>query len=125
MPCDVRELTVALAGHPPPLVIDGVGEPAQIGLPGTLLGVFESIEINEVAAELHPGQTLLLYTDGVLEAGRSAEPHGERALFDMCRGAQELSLHELLEHIEVTATGRAAGRLHDDIALIGMRIRPN
>ena len=61
----------------------------------------------------------------MLEAGRSAEPHGERALFDLCRGAQELSLHELLEHIVAASTARAAGRFDDDIALIGVRIRPD
>ena len=50
---------------------------------------------------------------------------GVRLLADVRTVAQELSLHELLEHIVAASTARAAGRFDDDIALIGVRIRPD
>ena len=115
-------LTVALAGHHPPLLVDRHGETKQIGQPGTLLGVLDPIEIAESEAELEAGQTLLLYTDGVSEAGRSVEPLGEDGLRELCRQAPSLSLPALLRRIEHAALERAEGKLRDDIALLAVRV---
>ncbi len=115
-------LTVALAGHPPPLVIDGDGRAAPVGRPGTLLGVFDPVRVHEVELELSQGQTLLLYTDGVLDAGRMSAPLGERGLLELCREARGLGLGEMLERIEAAALQRAEGARRDDIALLGFRL---
>jgi PAS domain S-box-containing protein len=115
-------LRVSLAGHPPPLLITGSGEVTQLGRPGTLLGALETIEINESHAEMRPGETLLLYTDGAPEAGRSDMRLGEQGLMTLCRQASELTLQDLLEQIERAAVEHAGGRLHDDLALLGLRL---
>jgi PAS domain S-box-containing protein len=115
-------LTIALAGHLPPLLIDRNGLAIPLGEPGTLLGVVEPIEIVESEAELHAGQTLLLYTDGVPEAGRTVRQLGEQGLLELCARAPELTLSGLLEHVEQGALERAGGRLRDDIALLGLRL---
>jgi len=116
-------LTVTLAGHPPPLLIDADGECSQIGLPGTLLGVLDPIDINEVDFELHAGQTLLLYTDGVPEAARADPQIDEQRLFELlCTQASQPGLGGLLEQIERSALQRADGRLRDDIALLALRL---
>ena len=78
------QLTVALAGHPPPLLIDRDGQAELIGRPGTLLGVLDPIEIVETKAELRDGETLLLYTDGVTDAGRPNVELGEAGLIELC-----------------------------------------
>jgi PAS domain S-box-containing protein len=117
-------LTVTLAGHPPPMLIDAHGAARQIGRPGTLLGVLDPIEVAECAEELCPGETLLLYTDGIPEAGRGEEALGEHGLIELCREAPRLTLARLLEHIEYAAQERAEGSLRDDLALLGMRMRP-
>jgi PAS domain S-box-containing protein len=114
-------LTVALAGHPPPLLIGADGEAAPIGRPGTLLGVVDPIDISESAAELRAGQTLLLYTDGVPDAGRAGTQLGEHGLIELCRHAPSLTLGGLLERIEHAALERAAGMLRDDLALLALR----
>lgn len=114
-------LTVALAGHPPPLLIGTDGEAAPIGRPGTLLGVVDPIDISESTAELHAGQTLLLYTDGVPDAGRAGKQLGEQGLIELCRDAPDLALGRLLERIEHAALERAAGMLRDDLALLALR----
>ena len=116
-------LTVTLAGHPPPVLIDLQGDARQIGRPGTLLGVLEPIHFVEHEAELHAGETLLLYTDGIPEAGHSDEALGERGLIELCRKAPRLTLAQLLEHIEHVALEHAKGSLRDDLALLGMRMR--
>jgi serine phosphatase RsbU (regulator of sigma subunit) len=115
-------LNVALAGHEPPLLIDSRGEARRVGQPGTLLGVIDPISINETAAQLEPGETLLLFTDGVTDAGRPAPPLGDGGLRRVIRDAPALALQELLERIEQAAVEQSGGRgLRDDIALLGMR----
>jgi PAS domain S-box-containing protein len=115
-------LTVTLAGHLPPLLISPNGDATQIGRPGTLLGMLDHIDIKESDAELHPGHTLLLYTDGVPEAGRSRGQLGEHGLLELCRQAPGLTLAALLKHIEHAALERAEGSLRDDIALLALRL---
>jgi PAS domain S-box-containing protein len=114
-------LTVTLAGHPPPLLIDPEGAGTQVGKPGTLLGVLDPIAVSEVGVELHPGQTLLLYTDGLPEAGRSTAP-AEQSLFELSAGAGRSSLGELLELLEQGALQLSNGSLRDDIALLAIRL---
>ena len=115
-------LTVALGGHPPPVLIDDGGSAAQIGRPGTLLGVLDALRIHEVECELLPGETLLLYTDGVPEAGAPAEQIGEAGLLALCAEAPNLSLESFLARIALAASERAPGGLRDDIALLGVRL---
>jgi serine phosphatase RsbU (regulator of sigma subunit) len=115
-------LGVCLAGHPPPLIVDAAGRARPVGLPGTLLGVFETIEVHEVQAELRAAETLLLYTDGVPDAGHAERQLGEEGLMELCRQAPELSLGELLEQIERVACEHARSSLRDDLALLGVRL---
>jgi PAS domain S-box-containing protein len=116
------QLTVTLAGHPPPLVIDESGQATQVGRPGTLLGVIDPIDVAEVETQLLPGQTLLLYTDGLPEAGRSDHRLGERDLLALCAQAPGLDLAAMLARIEQTALRHAQGMLRDDIALLAVRL---
>jgi PAS domain S-box-containing protein len=114
-------LTVALAGHPPPLLIDRDGQTELIGRSGTLLGVLDPIEIVETQAELGDGETLLLYTDGVTDAGRPNVELGEAGLIELCRQAPRLDLDSLLEYVEDVALEHAKLGLRDDLALLGVR----
>jgi PAS domain S-box-containing protein len=121
-PGQPARLTIALAGHPPPLIIDRDGHAGQVGRPGTLLGVIDPIELTEVHAQLHPGQTLLLYTDGLPEAGSCDGRLGEQGLLGLCAQAGGLGLATMLERIEQTALRHAHGELRDDIALLALRL---
>lgn len=62
-----RELTVASAGHPLPILLDRTGRPRTVGEPGTLLGVFDDIEVTPHTTTLQDGDTLVLYTDGITD----------------------------------------------------------
>jgi serine phosphatase RsbU (regulator of sigma subunit) len=68
-------------------------------------------------------ETLLLYTDGVSEAGAPDRPLSERGLRALCAEAPGLTLAELLEGIEVAALARTEGKLRDDIALLALRCK--
>lgn len=122
---DAREhparLTVALAGHPQPILASRSGA-RLLGHPGTLLGVVDEVEIHEVQASLGEAETLLLYTDGLPEAGRAGRQISERELLELCRRTAGLPLAEGLRAIKQAALERAQGPLRDDIALLGMRL---
>ncbi len=115
-------LGVALAGHPPPLVIAADGGCRRVGVPGTLLGVLDPIEINELDVELRRDETLLLYTDGLPESRRDGPQLDERWLFEICAEVARDSLDGSLRRIESAALAQAGGRLRDDIALLAMRL---
>ncbi len=64
-------LTFSNAGHPPPYIVNPKGEVRSLGLPtGTVLGVDASFKMGKRVESLGPGDTLVLYSDGVTE-GRS------------------------------------------------------
>jgi PAS domain S-box-containing protein len=124
-PGETGRLQVALAGHPPPLLIGPDGESRQLGEPGTLLGIFDPIQVHEVTSELRDDETLLLYTDGVPEARQGEDLLGEQGLRQLCRPAPTLSLDGLLDHIERGALAHAGGSLRDDLALLALRLDNN
>jgi len=73
-------LTVALGGHPAPLVRRNDGRIEAIGRSGTALGIVSLVDIEEVSVELAPGEVLIAYTDGVTEARREGVEFGEERL---------------------------------------------
>jgi PAS domain S-box-containing protein len=119
---DGAELEVALAGHPRPVAIGADGATRMLGRHGTVLGVSGVPTPGLVRTRLEAGETLVCYTDGVLDAGRPGGELGEDGLLGACRGANAESLAGLLERMERVAFDRAAGRPRDDMALLGLRL---
>ena len=59
----------ANAGHDPPCLSNGAGGVRKLGSPtGPILGVFEDEKYGQRESRLEPGDSLVLYTDGVTEA---------------------------------------------------------
>jgi serine phosphatase RsbU (regulator of sigma subunit) len=66
---DDGSVTMVSAGHPPPVLIGATGRSKLVDLEANLpLGVEERTVFDEVAIELPPGATLVLYTDGLVES---------------------------------------------------------
>ena len=66
---DRRHLRFVRAGHPAPLLFRRrTGEVVSLETGGTFLGVFHDIRFEEGQVVLEPGDLLLLYTDGIVEA---------------------------------------------------------
>ena len=75
-------VTIATGGHPPALLADarhGDVRPVR-SRGGMLVGALASATFDVCTAHLQPGQTLLLYTDGIIEARRGANPFDETSL---------------------------------------------
>ena len=119
---DDRRLTVALGGHPPALVLRADGRVEALGEAGTLLGVFADPRLHEVSASLEPGDTVLLYTDGVTEAGSGDEEIGEEGLVELLRGMRGMAPEAIVDAVEQAAVEAQDGRPRDDIALVAFAI---
>ncbi|HEY8304576.1 MAG TPA: SpoIIE family protein phosphatase, partial [Solirubrobacteraceae bacterium] len=80
------------------------------------------IDVGLARVDVQPGETLLLYTDGLPDAGVAGRQLGEAGMIELCRQAPRGSLEEMLEHIERAAVAHAEGSLRDDLALLGVRV---
>jgi phosphoserine phosphatase RsbU/P len=80
---DDGKLTIANAGHCPPLIVRRNGTIEEIGSTGPLLGVLPNARWCSRVVQLEEGDALVLYSDGVSEAivdGEELGVHGLRAL---------------------------------------------
>ena len=59
---------LALAGHPQAVLVRPGAPAVLVGEPGMLLGPFGGVSVPEAQVDLRPGDALVLYTDGVVEA---------------------------------------------------------
>jgi PAS domain S-box-containing protein len=119
---EAGRLTVALGGHPPALVLRADGRVEPLGKPGTLLGVFRDPAVSETETKLDPGDTVLLYTDGVTEAGPAGEEIGEDGLAELLAGLRGLSPDEIVDAVEQAAVDAQDGKPRDDIALVAFAL---
>lgn len=117
-------LTVTLAGHPPPLLIGRDGHVEPLGRIGTLLGAIEPLKLQEAHAQIGEGDTLLLYTDGAIDAGSSGDVLGEQGLLEVCAATagKGAALSQLLTGVEQAALRCSRGSLRDDLALLAVRL---
>jgi serine phosphatase RsbU (regulator of sigma subunit)/PAS domain-containing protein len=116
------KLTIASGGHPLPFLVSDSGSVRQVGMPGALLGSFVDVEVTDESLELQPGTALVLYTDGVIEAGNPRGAFGAeglRALLETCAG---LSASEIAERIDTAVTGLEHD-VSDDVAVLVLRVR--
>ncbi|MEU9320087.1 PP2C family protein-serine/threonine phosphatase [Streptomyces sp. NPDC048295] len=125
IPDDAAELHLVSCGHPPPLLLRA-GEviPLAVRTPAPPLGLARLV-ITEHTAEtfgFQAGDTLLLYTDGVIESrDRSGKfyPLRERAASRCGAGPDAL-----LESLCADLLRHAGGRLGDDAALVAVERLP-
>ena len=73
-------ITVANGGHPSPLLRRADGTVERLATDGMLLGALPEAVFTGTTAVLHPGDCLLLYTDGATEAGRPPNLFGDERL---------------------------------------------
>lgn len=120
---------MAAGGHPPAILRRSHGQVEWLSPGGPLLGVLPDAEFNEQAVELADRDILLLYTDGVTEAGRAPRLFGEgrlgRAVRESPADAASLAGHVLSSVEEfrrkvVDSLETDHGR--DDLALVALQV---
>ena len=119
------EVQLVLAGHLQPLVVRPDGRVDLVGEHGTAVGLVERLDLTCTTHVLGPGDTLLLYTDGVTERRRGDEQFGVERLRRAGGAAAGRPAARLLTVVR-TALGRFTTSPHDDdIALLALRAEPS
>jgi serine phosphatase RsbU (regulator of sigma subunit) len=111
----------ASAGHPPPLLrrpdgtVEVLGGRAEL-----LLGLDPRVSRSEHVVDLTPGDTLLLYGDGLIERRTTDLDHGLSRLADALARDGDLDPEELCDRLLATV---GLDNVDDDIALLALRPR--
>jgi PAS domain S-box-containing protein len=111
------EVTFAVGGHPLPVLRRANGTTTHVGEHGTLVGILEHVSFRETDLVLHPGDRLVIVTDGVIEARHGVDEFGTERLLDSVRATGGLSAAEAALAVSAAATAHAEGDLLDDIAV--------
>lgn len=112
------------AGHPLALVRRADGRVQALGRPGTLLGLLPDPELHDSQTALRPGDSLILFTDGVTEA-RSAvsrDLFGDDRLRDLLAGLGGMSAAQIADAIQQAVLAFSSGRISDDTATLVLQV---
>jgi len=114
-------LEFALGGHPPPFVFRAATATVEsITVPGHLLGAFEEQTYATEKTPLGPGDGLVVFTDGLLEARQGNELFGaQRVAASIGRHAAKASSEELVRSVYEDA--QSFGEVTDDTVVLTLR----
>lgn len=113
------QLELGSAGHPPAVHLSRSGT-AQLG-GGTLLGAVEDPEIGVHECALADDETLILCTDGWLEAGSIERHRTPHELAELAATHADRSLAGLTDRLHADAVERGEGSLRDDMVILALR----
>ncbi|MEV7175156.1 SpoIIE family protein phosphatase [Kitasatospora sp. NPDC093679] len=115
-----RTLDWARAGHLPPVVTRGGGEARLLEMPdGMLLGAVPGARYRPARLRLEPGDTLLLYTDGLVERRGGDLGQGVHRLVEALRDYRADDIEGCLDHV---LRRLGAPNPLDDTCLVGLRL---
>ena len=119
-----KRVAIASAGHPPARLVRPDGSVVGVGRGGVALGIDPSQAYEAYTLDLEQGATIVLYTDGVVEARRNGELFGEERLDRFLAENAGLTAQELAEGLVAECTYFAGGELGDDCAVVCIRLAP-
>ena len=116
------QITVANAGHPLPVLVTAEST-TTLGKPGTLLGVFDTIDIDPVTVSLHDQDVIVFYTDGATDVPKHSldEQQWSQLVTTAARTARSANqiadnIRDALEHV------LPFDQRNDDIALLVIKL---
>ncbi len=119
---DASEALVTLAncGHPRPLLVRD-GRLEELGCIGPMAGAFDDGAWDCTEVVLHAGDTLVLYTDGVLDTVGAADRFGEQRLRTALEAAGTAEPDGLVAALADALDAFRRGPQHDDVAIAAVR----
>lgn len=112
------------AGHNPPVLVRANGDVETLEGGGMILGILPKATYTERKTKLHPGDVLVLFSDGVTEGVKAGtdEEFGEDRLADTIRRNLKLSAEDMINTINREVAEWAAGTAPaDDVTLVVVR----
>jgi serine phosphatase RsbU (regulator of sigma subunit) len=119
-PDDTFDVTIAIAGHPLPIVV-GTDRAEAVGGPGTLLGVFDDPNFVVRRHTLAKGETIVFYTDGITDL---PPPYGrcETELAEILKARPASTAADIVKIMRDDLDHRVSGNTRaDDIAVLVIR----
>lgn len=113
MPDGSARLTVCSAGHPLPVILRHDGGLERVGASGTLLGALPDPRLVDTPGDLSPGDTLVMFTDGLIGAWSDAIEHP--ALPSVLRACVGMSARQVVDALAEWCDREGAA---DDVALL-------
>jgi serine phosphatase RsbU (regulator of sigma subunit)/PAS domain-containing protein len=116
-------LRLTSAGHTRPLIVRAGGEVETADTGGSLIGVLDKITSTTATVLLEPGDTCLLYTDGITEAFGGPlgdEMFGDERLSGELARCGGMPPEALVERVHMLASEWVGTGKHDDMAVVAI-----
>jgi sigma-B regulation protein RsbU (phosphoserine phosphatase) len=118
-----RTLRYVNAGHNPPMVIRRDSSTVWLETGGAPVGMFPDWTYEEGVVQLNPGDLVLAYSDGVIEAVNPAgEEWGVESLRRAAAESDTQSADEIVHAIFATMDDFSRGRQTDDATVLALRV---
>ena len=112
-------VTYCNAGHNLPIVARADGSIERLGTGGMVLGAFDHCEFDEATVDLRSGDRLVLFTDGITEAGSDDEREfGDEGLLEVVRRERGCIDAAALVEAVFSDAAQFAGEFHDDATVL-------
>jgi sigma-B regulation protein RsbU (phosphoserine phosphatase) len=117
-----NRLTYCNAGHNPPVLARANGVTSELNAAGAVLGQFPDWVYEQSDVQLRAGDTLMLFTDGVVEAcDQEYEAFGEESVIRIVQENRSAGAEELKTLLMQAASVHCGGRFQDDASMIVLR----
>jgi len=116
-------LVYCSAGHPPAMIKRGSGSVDLLAEHSPVIGAFKGISYENGETKLKVGDTLMLYTDGVIEARSGGGFFGEARLVDYVQKLEVSLPTQIPQRIFDEVMRYSDGKLSDDVALLVVSLK--
>lgn len=119
-----KKITYSNAGHFNPLLISSDSEPRGLSEGGIVLGFLPGKDYEEGSVTLEPGDLIVFYTDGVVEAtDPDGEMFGEQRVAEIAGRLKEESAADVLKGLREAVESLCSGcKQEDDITLVVVKV---
>jgi sigma-B regulation protein RsbU (phosphoserine phosphatase) len=117
IPAGGARITLSAGGHPLPLRLHA-GHVEAVGRPGLLLGADDEPELYDTSFDVGPGDTVVLYTDGVTEGRHGSEWFGPERLVDVLGRSGGLGAQAVADGLLEEVVSFQRGHPRDDVAIV-------
>lgn len=117
---EARKLTVAVGGHPPPLIYRAATDDVEtVSVSGSIVGAFEDQAFDQSSFLLGPRDVMLAFTDGLVEARRGDELYGRERVVSSLEAHGRDTTAEVVAQ-KVFEDAQSFGEINDDTVVFAL-----